>query len=203
MNALVRDLFVAFLFTACASARAATILAPSLSPADVQAALNQAQAGDTVVLPAGSANWTTGVSRSVPANVTVMGAGTSATGGGDQTVITDNMPGRTATVEIRVPSTGVFRLTGITFRSGSGVDKDGGTVSIEVGTVRIDHCHFDFKRRENYKIVRLGAGVFGVMDHCILDLEGTNATLCLQRTSGSRGLDGQPRMVSPDRFRRS
>ena len=130
MNALVRDLFVAFLLIACASARAATILAPSLSPADVQAALNQAQAGDTVVLPAGSANWTTGVSRSVPANVTIMGAGTSAMGGGDQTVIHDNIASVSHCWQLVVPSTGVFRLTGITVQSGSGSIKDGGTISI-------------------------------------------------------------------------
>ena len=130
MNALVRDLFVAFLLTAGASASAATLLAPSLSPADVQSALNQTQAGDTVVLPAGSANWTQGVSWNAPPNVTVKGAGTSATGGGDQTVITDNYASGQPLLRINVSSTGVFRLSGITVRSGSGSIKDGGTISL-------------------------------------------------------------------------
>src|SRR5262245_10367617 len=60
-NALVRELFVVFLLTACAAARAATISAQSVQASDVRTALNLARAGDTVVIPAGSANWTRGV----------------------------------------------------------------------------------------------------------------------------------------------
>ena len=155
--------------------RAATINAASGSNADVQTALNAAAAGDTVAIPAGSFSWTAGVSRGGLTNVTLKGAGTSATGGGDQTIITDNVAGAGPLLNLGGSANGVVRLTGITFRSGSGVHRDGGTVNFEGGNARIDHCHFDFKRRENYKVVRLGSGVFGVMDHCILDLEGTNA----------------------------
>ena len=200
MNALVRDLFVAFLFTACASARAATILAASLSPADVQAVLNQAQAGDTVVLPAGSANWTNGVSVSVPANVTVMGAGTSATGGGDQTVITDNYASGSPLMNFTVNSTGVFRLTGITVQSGSGSIKDGGTVKFSGGIVRIDHCHFNASSKSNYKMVTLGTGVFGVMDHCILDLTSTNAIYAFNGRRGSGDIEGNREWTLPTNF---
>ena len=175
MNALVRDLFVAFLLTAYATAKAATISAASPAAADVQAALNLAQAGDTVLIPAGSANWTQGVSWNAPSNVTVKGAGTSATGGGDQTVITDNYASGRPLLNINVSPTGVFRLTGITFRSGSGSIKDGGTINIGGGTVRIDHCHLVATSNANYKMILFGGGLFGVMDQCILDFTGTNA----------------------------
>src|SRR4030095_425178 len=89
-NALARGLFVAFLLTACAAAEAATISAESVQAPDVQKSLTLARAGDTVVIPAGSANWTQGVSWNAPANVTLKSAGASDTGGGDQTVIIDN-----------------------------------------------------------------------------------------------------------------
>ena len=42
---------------------ACTVTAASLSSTDVQAALNAAVAGDIVCLPAGTATWTTQVSR--------------------------------------------------------------------------------------------------------------------------------------------
>src|ERR1700746_932530 len=89
-KALVRELFVVFLLTACAAAKAATISAQSVQASDVQTALNRARAGDTVVIPGGSANWTQGVTWNAPANVTLKGVGTSHTGGGDQTAVTDN-----------------------------------------------------------------------------------------------------------------
>ena len=155
-NALVRELFVVFLLTACAAAKAATISADSFQATDVQKALNLARAGDTVIIPAGSANWTQGVSWNAPANVTLKGAGTSDTGGGDQTVITDNYASGNPLLNFRVGSTGVFRMTGITVRSGSGSIKDGGTINIGgPGNVRIDHCHFIATSAANYKIVAL------------------------------------------------
>jgi hypothetical protein len=174
-NALVRELFVVFLLTACAAAKAAIISADSFQAPDVQTALNLARAGDTVVIPAGSANWTQGVSWTAPANVTLKGAGTSDTGGGDQTVIIDNSSSGQPLLKIQANATGVLRITGITMQSGSGATKDSGTISLSGGRVRIDHCHLISTSPANYKIVAFYAGVFGVMDHCILDLTGTNA----------------------------
>ena len=176
MNALARDLLVVFLLTAYATAKAATISATSCKASDVRTALNRAQAGDTVVIPAGTANWTQKVSWNAPANVTLKGAGTSDTGGGDRTVIIDNSASGQPLLNFDVNSTGVFRTTGITVRSGSGATKDGGTININgPGKVRIDHSHFIASSNANYKMVRFGSGVFGLMDHCILDFTGTNA----------------------------
>ena len=176
MNALARDLLVVFLLTAYATAKAATISATSCEASDVRTALNRAHAGDTVVIPAGTANWTQKVSWNAPANVTLKGAGTSDTGGGDRTVIIDNSASGQPLLNFNVNSTGVFRTTGITVRSGSGAAKDGGTININgPGKMRIDHCHFIASSNANYKMVRFGSGVFGLMDHCILDFTGTNA----------------------------
>ncbi len=98
----------------------AVINAASLSSTDVQSAMNAASAGDTVQLPAGSANWTSGVSWTAPANITILGAGSLTTlGGGNATVIVNmttnpNLP----LLLISVNNSGVFRIAGITFREG-------------------------------------------------------------------------------------
>lgn len=156
-----------------------TIYAASLSPSDVQAAMDLAGPGDTVQLPAGTAYWTEGCSWSAPAGVQLAAAGTSDLGGGDVTTIYDNIASSESLLQISLSSSGFFRMTGITFRSGTGTIKDGGTIRFNGGTtacyLRIDHCHFVPTSTANYKIVVIGQGVFGVMDSCILDLTGTNA----------------------------
>src|SRR5207244_2721981 len=89
----MKVLFVIIPFWFLSTARvglSATINAASVSYVDVATAVRLASAGDTVVIPPGSANWTQGLVWTAPANVTLKGAGTSATGGGDQTVIIDN-----------------------------------------------------------------------------------------------------------------
>jgi hypothetical protein len=180
-------LALVFLFILLAHARGATITASSLSRDAVYTALTSAKAGDTVVLPAGSASWTSGISWNAPENVTVKGAGTGATGGEDKTVISDSITGGTQLWIIKVAASGVFRMTGITIQSGSSPGiKDGGTVNFEgPGMMRIDHCHFNASNRANYKIIRIGIGVFGVMDNCVLDLTGTNAIYLYNGRSGA------------------
>lgn len=186
-----RCLFVAFLLTAYSAANAATISARSCAAADVQAALDLAQAGDTVLIPAGSANWTQGVFRALPANVTVKGAGTTATGGENQTVITDNIASGTPLFQVSVPSNGVFRLTGITFQSGTGSTKDGGTVRIDAqgttASVRIDHCRINQTSMANYKTIQFMGGVRGVLDRCILDFTGGSGLYFYNGRGGDKG----------------
>jgi hypothetical protein len=175
-KAHVLNFFVVFLLGALTTANATVITAKSLDPTDVQMALNQAQPGDTVLLPAGSANWTKGVTWSAPPNVTLAGAGTSETGGGDKTIIFDSISSGSALVKVQISPSGVFRMTGITFKSGTGAFKDGGTVRVDgPGSVRIDHMHFAMTSGANYKLLVIGTGVFGVLDSSILDLSGTNS----------------------------
>lgn len=157
-------------------AQAATHTAASCFPGAVQTAMNAASAGDTVAIPAGTCAWTTGLNWSPPANVTLKGAGTSAVGGGDQTVIIDNIPLDESLLNITLPATGVFRLTGLTFQSGTGAVKDNGSVSFGgPGQLRIDHIHWLATANENYRILNIGEAVFGVLDHSLLDIADNNA----------------------------
>ena len=179
----------------------ATITAASLSRDDVNSALQSASAGDTIVLPAGTAAWTSSISWTAPANVTLKGAGTTATGGGDVTVITDNIASGSPLLSIAASSSGVFRLTGITFQSGTGSTKDNGTVTITgPATVRIDHCHINATSSANYKAILLGTAVFGVMDSCILDLTGTNAIYLTNGRLGVGDTQGNYEWTLPTNF---
>src|SRR4029077_14683014 len=129
-----------------------------------------AQNGDTITLPVGTFTWATGVT--ITKIITLQGQGTG-TGGGDHTVIIDNYASGQSLLKFQADSTRVFRMTGITVQSGTGAIKDGGTINISgPGHVRIDHCHFNATSAANYQVIRFGSGVFGVMDHCILDLTG-------------------------------
>ncbi len=152
------------------------IPAASAAQADVDAAIALAGPGDTVTIPVGTAHWTAGISRTLPANVSIVGAGTTATGGGDQTVIIDDYASGAPLLSLGVAATGNARLSGITFQSGTGLTKDGGTVRISgPGLIRIDHCRFNATALANYKILYIAAGVFGVADQCDFNLYSTNA----------------------------
>ena len=187
MNAITRGLVTSLALSGIVlSAEATVITANSCSANDVQSALNSAEAGDTVQIPAGTCSWSSGVSWTAQPNVTVRGAGTSETGGGDRTVITDNYGSNNPLFQIGVPSSGYVRLTGLTIQSGSGATKDGGTLRIDgPGMIRIDHVHLKATSDANYKILLLGTGVFGVLDHSILDLVGTNAIYLYNGRQGS------------------
>ncbi len=115
-----------------AQALARTITATSCSQGDVNAAMSQAGAGDTVAIPAGTCSWTSSLSLSPPANVTLLGAGDLGTVGGDDlTVIVDDYRNTNGSIlQINAPSTGVFRMAGITFRNGSGGLKNNAPIQI-------------------------------------------------------------------------
>lgn len=156
--------------------QAANWTAASCSASDVQNAMNKAAAGDTVVIPPcpGGQSWTSGISWTAPANVTLKGAGTTATGGGDQTVIIDDYnASNTPLLSITVSSTGVFRMTGITIQGGSGNHANQGVLRFfGPGSIRLDHLHLNeitYSPAWNGKSVNIGATVYGVMDHCVIN----------------------------------
>src|SRR5690349_13162936 len=145
MKTTIPTLF-ALLLGAAGNVGAATVAAASCGSSDVQSAFNRAFTGDTVTIPAGTCVWTTGLQWTVPANVTLMGAGTTATGGGDRTVIVDSYASNRPLLDLSVSNSGVFRMTGITVRGGSGVLKDGGVIKLNgPGTVRLDHLHINMQ----------------------------------------------------------
>jgi hypothetical protein len=164
------------LLTGFVDVGAATITAPSCHAADVQAALNQAQAGDTVRIPAGTCRWTTGVTWSAPANVTLLGAGDLSTlGGGDHTVIVDDSASTQPLLSIITHPAGTFRLAGITIRGGSGALKENGVLAISGGSkqMRVHHIHLDMQTYSTLtpaKPMTVRGEVNGVIDHIIVDL---------------------------------
>src|SRR6266487_4134101 len=166
-------LLALFLGLCLASHCEATVYYSDGSAANVQALHNSAQDGDTITLPSGTFSWATGVTMTKM--ITLQGPGTG-TGGGDQTVIIDNYASGQPLLTFQAGSSSASRITGITVKSGSGSLKDGGTINIKgPGNVRIDHCHLNATSTNTPKPILFGGGVFGVMDHCIVDLTGNDA----------------------------
>jgi hypothetical protein len=136
-----------------------TINAVSCSQADVQSAIDSAQDGDTVLVPAGTSTWTIGIT--VNKGITLKGAGI------DQTVIVDNTPYYDF-IMLSTIEGNFYRLTGFTFRPGTVTKsiKGGGRATVNVTgqskTVRIDHNKFD--GHANKAISIIGGFVFGVID---------------------------------------
>ena len=178
-----------------ATMHAATRTAASCNASDVQTAMNAAQSGDTVAIPAGTCTWTTSVSWTAPANVILQGAGSqSMTGGGDITVIIDNVshsPSDNPTLQVTTgTSSTTFRMSGITFESnGSSSASYGGSVRIfgNSALVRVDHSHLDLTA--DGKQMTVSGCVYGVMDHSIVDLSAGSTNNGIFLDQGSCGGD--------------
>lgn len=140
----------------------------ALTQAAIQAAIGNAAEGSTVCLPSGSLTLTSSITATAAANVTVMGQ-TTCTGAGqtvsctDSTTLTNNTGG--TMLNLDAPTTGTFRLTGLTFRSSSCTDhpiefdvSGGGTT---YATVRIDHSHWVDFCNFNFELYNIN----GVADH--------------------------------------
>jgi hypothetical protein len=169
-----------------------TITAQSASFLDVSSAIALASNGDTVVVPAGTASWSS--TLVISKGITLQGA-TTITGPSssptvtDATIIVDNVPRTSANYNgivlliNQLTSTQSVRLTGFTFRNGSVVIvSSNGAVQI-AGTcrsVRVDHCHFDHLYAGC--TLRIAGWIYGVNDHCVFDM--TTGELSLVSHSG-------------------
>ena len=153
-------------------------VAASLSQADVQSALNAADADDCVEFPAGSATWTSGVSLSVPQNLNIYGAGDRDTvGGGDATVITDNIASTSTPIFGFTYNSddGYFRFSGVTIRSGTGSIKESTGMLAIGGTGEnfiVEFNHFDNVGSVNHKFMYLSGYVEGVIAENLLGAGG-------------------------------
>ncbi len=139
--------------------RAATIALANCSQAAVQVALDTADEGDTVSIPAGACNWPDGVTWTNK-NITVQGAGI------DQTIISCSQCVRiTSTAATSVYSH--WRLTGLTF--------EGAAPSETVITIwdnvdawhygwRIDHVKFNYPGAGSGYGIFVGGATYGVID---------------------------------------
>ncbi len=150
---------------------AETRTAAVLTPEAVWEAINAAQDGDTVQLPAGTGDWSKGWNTGRGAKmkaITIQGAGM------DKTVIRDHRSRRGSGVpfELQGIEGKPFRVTGITFDGTAWPDAGlwGGFMSI-AGTCknfRIDHCKF----KNASVMMTINGDTYGLIDHCNFDDKG-------------------------------
>lgn len=176
-------------------------IASNGSVSDVAAKLNAAAAGDIVTIPAGTFTWTTQMTASPAPNVTLQGAGSGSTTINDQVNISTN----TKLAEFNIPVTGTFRVTGIQWNLGDygGIThtfaKDGGVLNFasvgNTSSLRFDNCIINARgvNAAAYKSVRLGEGVFGLMDHCTWNINGIGSGGAIYAYNGR----GEPSDVFP------
>jgi hypothetical protein len=161
---------------------AATISAKSAALIDVQSAIALAVDGDTVVVPAGTASWTSALD--VTKGITIQGA-TTITGTRDNPTVTDatiilddvaRTNTLTAIVRATIPLGKYFRLSGFTFKAGSltTIANNGGIrLTGRSQAMRLDHCHF-VSLYQNPFISNAG-WIYGLIDHCVLELTHAGA----------------------------
>jgi hypothetical protein len=143
-------------------------MATNLTPEAVWEAIDAAKDGDTVELPAGTADWSKGWNTGRGAKmkaITIRGAGM------DETVIRDHRSRRGSSVpfELQGVEGKPFRITGITFDGTGWPDAGlwGGYISI-IGTcknLRIDHCKF----KSASVMMTINGDTYGLIDHCSFD----------------------------------
>ena len=154
---------------------AGTFPASTCNEPDVAKAISQATgagSGNTVTIPAGSCTWTTALTVSLPSSLSIIGAGNSSVGGGDSTVLIDNVNHSSTDymvyIDTGAPSNS-FRWSGITIKadgnsntSNNGVFAIGGTSQ----AIRVDHSHWI----QNQQLeVGVAGQVYGVFDHDLFD----------------------------------
>lgn len=151
-------LLLLLVFGLTAGAQAATINATSPSRADVGNAVAAAANGDTVVIPAGTATWTTGLTLTKA--ITLQGAGIG------RTIIRDAIASGYV-INCTLVADRVTRITGIEFNdNGAAADwrfRFSGT-SIDGRRLRVDNCKFDSLSGP----VFLFYTVLGVIDHNVI-----------------------------------
>jgi hypothetical protein len=162
----------------CVKLSAATITASSPSLRDVQAAISSVRNGDTVIVPAGAASWTS--SLVITKGISLQGQTTTDPVAGtavDKTIIQDNVTrsgGAGGTPFIRIESVlgASYRVSGFTFQSYSGMTKNNsnGAVMLRGNShaVRLDHCHFQPMPAQSICVAVWGA-IYGVADHNVLE----------------------------------
>jgi len=180
-----------FLMLICLSAVAhATIInSKSCSSTDIQAAINSASTGDTVVVPSGSCTWT--------ASVTINKKGIILQGAGlDVTTITDSVAGQTSGLIVTGASaTNFVRITGFTFAEGAGIAQSNN------GMVNLDGKMFDvaFRFDHNKLVIPDGASrgivvidIYGLIDHLTVDesAAGSNSSQSVSIWGSNDGTDG-------------
>lgn len=162
-----------FLASGVVHAKTVTALSPSL--ADVSRAISSAADGDTIVVPAGTASWTS--SLVITKGITLQGQTTTDSAAGtavDKTIIQDNVTrvaGSGGNALIRVESVlgKTYRISGLTFAPQATVDNGNGMIKLRGNShaVRLDHCNFQPNNAQAIYVGVWGA-IYGVADHNVM-----------------------------------
>jgi hypothetical protein len=174
--AVLSAVLAALLFAASSAAQTTMINAASPSLADVRRAIASAVDGDTVIVPAGTAAWTSALT--IKKGITIQGQTTVNSDTGvcnDLTILQDNFPagypGGEGFFHCTVNTGQFLRITGITFTNAPGntaIQANGLIrVSGNSNTVRLDHLHFTNLRQANG--VSIYDSIYGVSDHVVED----------------------------------
>ena len=189
-----------------ANENAATIYANSCSQQDVQAAINSASDGDTVVIPDGSCTWSTPVT--ITKSITLQGGGSYSvnanhedTGNWPLTITFSSLPNYRSGIEISGVSGAFIRITGIHF-SGSvpGGTSGHGAIMVETSNEadwRVDNCRFTVS--ENALTSR-SSGLGGLMDHIYVYSSGCDGDGSVVAMDKRNSYEGQRVFSQPVGF---
>jgi hypothetical protein len=140
-------------------AQAKIVNAASPSYTDVNIAVTLAVDGDTVVVPAGTADWTNTLTYSKA--ITLQGAGI-----GNTIILEDEGVYSPELLNLNTQIGKNYRVTGFTFTTGSRANGAYGAGLILLNGYnswfRVDHCLFTNVQNVGVNV----AGPFGVVDHC-------------------------------------
>jgi len=196
--------FVTVFLAADVELRAATITAASVSLTDVSAAIGSANDGDTVIIPAGTATWT---SQLIITNgITLMGQTTTDSVAGtavDNTIIVSNLPSTTGNPPITINSSAgkSYRISGLTFQDARTTPTLNGRISLagQSQAVRIDHCHFSVMPAQSI-CIEVADGVYGVADHNVMELAHTQPFHVDNGNAGSTDSNGNAAWAAPTKW---
>ena len=168
-------MLAAALFAASGAAQAKSITALTPSFFDVSKAIGSAVDGDTVIIPAGKASWTSQLV--ITKAITLMGQTTTdsvAGTAGDRTIIADNLPTTQSQGLVKVTSAAgkSYRISGFTFQDARTVRTPNGYIGLtgQSQAVRLDHCHFTLMPLQSVYVHVVG-GVYGVADHNVIEVK--------------------------------
>jgi len=160
MKTIARIVFISILAFS-GSARANIITAASASRIDVASAIVSALDGDTVIVPAGSATWTSGLV--VTKAITLQGAGIGSTIILDGITISGNSP----LLKVTSVANKNTRVTGIEFGNSGAALQTNGVIQLagadwNNSTIRFDNCKLNLLNGVSIQTYNL----IGVIDHC-------------------------------------
>jgi hypothetical protein len=162
VSSVFRFLLILLICGACGSIKAAIITATNASLNAVQTAVNSANPGDTINVPAGTATWTTNLA--INNNISMVGAGIG------KTIIIDEVPRSGFDGLIRWNTISNYtecELSGFQFQGG--VINTGAEIPCEVTfygdcpVCRVTGCLFQDLHAGS---IWFAAGAYGCVDHC-------------------------------------